>query len=68
MTYARLFYLKFKKGLSTYELACRYPMEIHRVTEIALLDVPEETLKKVVKEEKAFDRLMKLKKRFSDFF
>ena len=65
MTYQKLFDLKFKQGVSTYELARRYPAQLNRVSEIALLEVPEETLKEIVKEEKEFDKLMRLKKRFS---
>ena len=67
MTYERLFYLKFKKGLSTYDLVQQYPEAIARVSEVALLDVPEGTLKEIVKEEKALNRLMALKKRLSRF-
>ena len=67
MTYQKLFYLKFKKGISTYELVRRFPQEIDRVSEVALLDIPEETLKKIIREDKAFHKLMRLKKRFSRF-
>ena len=68
MTYQKLFYLKFKKGISTYELVRRFPEDINRVSEVALLDVPEETLRGILKEEKSFNRLMRLKKRFSKLF
>lgn len=63
MTYRELFNLKFKKGFSTYELVRRYPEEIHRVSEIALLDVPEQTLRKILREEKIFNRLIRLKRK-----
>lgn len=64
MTYQKLFYLKFKKGVSTYELVRRYPDEIERVSEVALLDLPDSTLREIIREEKALRRLMRLKKRF----
>lgn len=67
MSYHRIFYLKYKKGISTCELIQRFPDEIDRVSEVALLEVPEETLRLIVAEEKAFHRLMRLKKRFSKF-
>jgi hypothetical protein len=65
MTYERLFYLKFKLGISTYELVRRFPNQIDRVSEVALLDVPEETLKQLLKKNKAYSRLMKLKRKFA---
>lgn len=68
MTYERLFYLKYKKGLTTYELIRRFPEDAERVSEVALLDVPEPTLRKILWEKKAYERLMLLKKRFSRFF
>ena len=39
MTYQELINLKFKKGISTYELVRRFPKEIKRVSEVALLDI-----------------------------
>ena len=67
MTYDKIFKLKYKQGLSTYELIRRYPSEINRVNEIALLDVPDSTLRQVVREESALIRLMRLKRRFAKF-
>jgi len=64
MTYQELINLKFKKGISTYELVCRFPNEIKRVSEVALLDVPEQTLKEVIPGKKTLNRIMNLKKRF----
>ena len=68
MTYERLFYLKYKKGLTTYELIRRFPEDAERVSEVALMDVPEPTLREIMWEKKAYERLMLLKKRFSRFF
>ncbi len=62
--YRTLFYLKFKKRVSTYELVRKFPDEIGRVSEVALLEIPEEILREVLKEEKLFDRLMRLKRKF----
>lgn len=64
MTYRELCYLKFKEGISTYELVRRYPEEIERVNEVALLDVPEATLREIIREEKILLRLMRLKRKF----
>ncbi len=62
--YQTLCDLKFKKGISTYELVRKYPDQIGRVSEVALLDVPERVLREIVKEEKLYDRLMRLKRKF----
>ena len=67
MTYQKLFYLKFKKGLSTYELVQQFPGDIRRVTEVALLDIPEQTLREIISEDKTFIRLIRLKKKFQAF-
>ena len=67
LTYQELFYLKFKQGISTHELARRFPEDIQRVSEVALLEIPEATLKQLVGEEDAFNRLMHLKKKYSKF-
>ena len=67
MTYQKLFYLKYKKGFSTTELAHKFPEEINRVTAIALIEVPEETLRKVVTEETSYKKIIRLKKKFSRF-
>lgn len=64
MTYEDLFQLKFKEGLSTYTLAKRFPRDILRVSEIALLEVPEATLKQVLKERKLYNKLLRLKRKF----
>ena len=63
MTYEKLFDLKYRKRLSTYELVCRFPKEVKRVSEVALLEVPESTLREVLHEKKSFQRLMELKKK-----
>lgn len=67
MTYQRLFYLKYKKGVSTTELAQKFPEQINRVTAIALIEVPDETLRKVFPEESSYKKIIRLKKKFSRF-
>ena len=64
MTYEKLFDLKYRKRMSTYQLVCRFPKEVKRVSEVALLEVSESTLREVLPEKKAFERLMELKKKF----
>ncbi len=62
--YEKLFDLKYRQGVSTYELAQRFPEHIDRVNEVALLDIPENTLKEVIPEGRTLERLMGLKKQF----
>ncbi len=68
MSYEKLFYLKYKKGVSTYELLWRFPESLNQVADVALMDVPENTLKEIIPDERDLVRLMQLKKRFSSFF
>ena len=67
MTYEELLYLKFKKGIWTYDLVRQFPDDIARVSEVALLDVPEATLRQVVIEEKTLNKLKRLKRKFQNF-
>ncbi len=60
--YEKLFDLKYKQGVPTHELTHRFPEHAARIHEVALLDIPEDTLKEVVQEKKIFDRLISLKK------
>jgi hypothetical protein len=62
--YEKLFDLKYRQGVSTHELAHRFPEHIDRVSEVALLDIPENTLKELVPGKKILERLKSLKKRF----
>jgi len=64
MTYRKLIDLKFKKGISTYELVKKFPRSIQQVSEVALLEVPETTLREIIHEEKALMKLIRLKRRF----
>ena len=65
--YEKLFDLKYRQGVPTYELVHRFPEHIDRVSEVALLDIPESTLREVVLEKKIFERLISLKKQFQRF-
>lgn len=64
MTYEKLYDLKFRRKMSTYDLVSKYPKEIKRVSELALMDVPEETLRQVLSKGKTLARIMQLKRRF----
>ena len=59
-----LLYLKFKKRFSTQQLLKRFPYEKKRIAEVALLDVSDRLLYKIVKGEKILSRLTRLKKKF----
>jgi hypothetical protein len=60
--YERLFDLKYRQGISTHELARLFPRHIDRINEVALLDIPEDTLKELVPEKRTLERLISLKK------
>ncbi|MEI7751158.1 MAG: hypothetical protein WCJ71_03610 [Candidatus Omnitrophota bacterium] len=62
--YEKLFDLKYRQGIPTHELAHRFPEHIDRVTEVALLDIPENTLKELVPQKEILERLMSPKKQF----
>jgi hypothetical protein len=62
--YEKLFDLKYRQGVPTYELAHRFPDHVDRVNEVALLDIPENTLKKVLPEKGVLKRVISLKKQF----
>jgi len=64
MTYEKLYDLKYRRKMSTYELVSKYPKDIRRVSELALMEVPDKTLKEVLEERKTLERVMKLKRRF----
>jgi hypothetical protein len=62
--YEKLIDLKYRQGVPTYELAHRFPEHVDRVTEVALLDIPENTLKEVLPEKRILERVINLKKQF----
>ena len=65
MTYKKLFYLKYKVGMPTLEIAKLYPSAAQQVNEIALLDLPEPTLRELLGEDESLNRLIRLKRRLS---
>ncbi|MFA7000762.1 MAG: hypothetical protein WC352_01265 [Candidatus Omnitrophota bacterium] len=67
MDYEKIFYLKYRKRLSTYELLQRFPEALQQVADVALMEVPETTLREIMEEEGEYLRLKRLKQRFSDF-
>ncbi|HOW60036.1 MAG TPA: hypothetical protein PLO78_09980 [Candidatus Omnitrophota bacterium] len=62
--YEQLIDLKYHRGVSTCELVHLFPSHIKRVSEVALLEVPEKTLRRVVREKKRLERLINLKREF----
>jgi len=67
MTYTELVKMKYVGGVSTYELVSRFPSDVGRVSEIALLEVPDQTLKEIILEEDFLLRVISLKRKFSRF-
>ena len=64
MTYRKLFDLKYKQGLTTHDLVRRFPANLQQISEIALMDIPENVLREIITEEEALTRLIKLKRRY----
>ena len=68
MTHQDIFYLKFCKGVSTYELMQRFPEHVDRVSEVALMDIPEMILKEVIQEEAKLNHIIRLKNELSALY
>lgn len=62
MTYQRIFDLKFKSDIPTYQLGKRYPKERRKISEIALLELPLPILRELIKQERQFQKLVLLKR------
>lgn len=62
MNDSELLYLKFKKRYSTQQLLTRFPRQKKRIMEVALLDVNDRTLRKIIHGRKIFRRLRELKR------
>ena len=62
MTYQRIFDLKFKEEVATCELRKRYPKEQKKILRIALLELPNSLLRKLIKHEREFQKLISLKR------
>lgn len=59
--------LKYRKGVATCELVRLFPENTSSVSEIALLEIPEKTLRRVVREKHLLQRLLALKKQLPKF-
>lgn len=64
MTYRALFEMKYNQGVSTSELVKRFPADVKRISEVALLEVSDEMLRQVIAEAQIVERLIRLKKRY----
>ena len=64
MTYREIFNMKYNQGISTSELVKRFPGDIKRISEVALLEVSDEMLRQVISEANIVERLISLKKRY----
>lgn len=62
--YEKLIYLKYRQGVSTFRLTKQFPGQRKQIHEVALLGVPEKTLRKIVKEKRLLRKLLGLKKKF----
>ncbi len=63
--YEKLLDLKYRKGISTCDLLHRFPNQIERVNEVALLDISRKDLREMIPEKDILDRLMSLKRRLT---
>ena len=54
--YEKLYDMKFRQGVPTCELVHRFPKHRFRIHEVALLEVPQRTLKEVVREKALYKR------------
>lgn len=64
MTYREIFDMKYNQGMSTSELVKRFPGDVKRISEVALLDVSEDLLRQVIVENRVVERLLHFKKRY----
>ena len=61
MTYERLFQLKFEDEVPTHQLGKQFPRERKKISRLALLELPLSRLRKVVRNEEEFRKLLLLK-------
>ena len=62
MTYQTLFDLKFKHKVPTIELEKKFPKDREKISRLALLELPSEVLKNVVRNEKELTHLQALRR------
>ena len=61
MTYERLFQLKFEEEVPTHQLGKQFPGERKKISRLALLELPLSRLRKVVRNQEEFRKLLLLK-------
>ncbi len=62
MTYQTLYELKFKHKVPTLELEKKFPKDREKISRLALLELPTEVLKNVVRNEKELTQLQALRR------
>ena len=62
MTYRKIFDLKFKKKISTLELQKTFPEECHKVSQVALAELPAKMLKQILRDGEKLEQILLLKK------
>ncbi len=63
MTYRKLYRLKTEHGMSTIDLVRRFPRERDKITNLALLDLPQALLEETLTEKQMMRRVMTLRRR-----
>lgn len=66
MTYQTLFDLKFKQKVPTIELEKKFPKDREKISRLALLELPSEVLKNVVRNAKELTYLQTLRRTLFD--
>lgn len=64
MTYRKIFDLKYKRKVPTLKLHQDFPQDQEKISEIALLELSEKTLSRLVRDEKKLERVLNLKKKY----
>jgi len=62
VTYQTLFELKFKQKVPTIELGKKFPKDREKISRLALLELPSEVLKNVVRNAKEWTHLQALRR------
>lgn len=63
ITYRKLYRLKTERGLSTIDLVRRFPREREKITNLALLDLPQALLEQTLTEKQMMRRVADLRRR-----
>lgn len=62
MTYEKIFRLKFEAEVPTHQLERMFPKDLKKISKIALMELPQSTLKILLKRERELKKLMSLKR------